>query len=212
MSEQVPVTDAHDRLGAAMRTLADVVARTGAGEADLDAAAAVLAELTERLAEPDLHRRVHDSPYHAMSLVGGSSHPLAPQLHTEPTGNGGVSGVVALGPTFEGGPGLVHGGVLSLLFDHAMGQAIYHAGHPAMTVSLEVRYLAPTPLYAPLTVQAHVERIDGRKIYVTGEISADGTVTATATGLFVALTRSNVAAIFPADRLPTSSHIRPHRA
>lgn len=190
-----------DRLGAAVRALADGVARTGACDDDLRSAA----ELIERLARDlGLHppaRAVHNSPYHAMSLVGGSAHPFAPQLHTVASGDG-VHGTVTLGPAFEGGPGLVHGGVLSLLFDHAMGQAIFHAGRAAMTVSLAIAYRAPTPLLAPLAVDARVERTDGRKLFVSARVSTGGNVTAEATGVFVALTAANVAQIFPADRIP----------
>ncbi len=136
-----------------------------------------------------------------MSLVGGTAHPTAPQLHTTPTEDG-VAGTVVLGPAYEGGPGLVHGGVLSLLFDHAMGQALFVAGYAAMTVSLEVRYRAPTPLEVPLTVTARLDRTEGRKRFVTAQVSVAGRVTAEAQGVFVQLTAANVAQIFPANRVP----------
>ncbi len=113
-----------------------------------------------------------------------------------------MAGTVTLGAAYEGGPGLVHGGVLSLLFDHAMGIALFVAGHHAMTVSLEVRYRAPTPLDTALHVTAGLERVEGRKLFVTAAVSVDGTVTAEARGIFVALTPDNVARIFPADRVP----------
>jgi acyl-coenzyme A thioesterase PaaI-like protein len=197
----VPEPDGADRLGAAVRALADVVVRTGADPAELDRAAAQLESLTARLAGPPPAHRVHDSPYHPMSLVGGTAHPAAPQLHTTPTGDG-VAGTVVLGPAHEGGPGLAHGGVLSLLIDHAMGQALFTAGHSAMTVSLEVRYRAPTLLGSPLAVSAKVAGREGRKLFVTAQIAMDGRVTAEARGVFVQLTSANVAQIFPSDRVP----------
>jgi acyl-CoA thioesterase FadM len=92
--------------------------------------------------------------------------------------------------------------VLSLLFDHAMGQALFVAGHSAMTVSLEVRYRAPTPLGMPLAVSARVDGRDGRKLNVSAQIVLDGRVTAEARGVFVQLTSANVAQIFPANRVP----------
>ena len=136
-----------------------------------------------------------------MSLVGGTAHPIAPQLHTVRTADG-VEGTVVLGPAYEGGPGLAHGGVLSLLFDHAMGQALFTAGYAAMTVSLEVRYRAPTPLEAPLAVSARLDRVDGRKLFVAGQIAVGGRVTAEAQGVFVQLTEANVAQIFAPGRVP----------
>jgi acyl-coenzyme A thioesterase PaaI-like protein len=200
-SEQLPVPEPRERLGAAMRALADVVVRTGASEAEIEAAAAELEALAARLAAHPHVPFVHDSPYHPLSLVGGSAHPIAPQLHTTPHADG-VAGTVTLGPAYEGGPGLVHGGVLSLLFDHAMGQAVFVAGHSAMTISLEVRYRAPTPLEVPLVVGARVVRTEGRKVFVTAQVSVDGGVTAEADGVFLQLTAANVASIFPSNRVP----------
>jgi acyl-coenzyme A thioesterase PaaI-like protein len=190
-----------DRLGAAVRALADTVVRTGASEAELERAAQLVEQLAGELAAPAPARRVHDSPFHPMSLVGGTAHPIAPQLHTARTEDG-VAGTVVLGPAYEGGPGLAHGGILSLLFDHAMGQALFVAGHSAMTVSLEVRYRAPTPLGVPLAVSAKVAGREGRKLFVAGQIAVDAAVTAEARGVFVQLTSANVARIFPTNRVP----------
>jgi hypothetical protein len=194
-------SDPHDRLGAALRALADVVVRTGASPDEVEQAAAQVEALTARLADQPRAERVHDSPYHPMSLVGGTAHPWALQLHTVRDG-AAVGGTVVLGAAYEGGPGLVHGGVLSLLFDHAMGQAVFETGNSAMTASLEVRYVAPTPLDEPLEVRAQVERIEGRRVHVSAQISAAGRVTATAAGLFIRLTPANVAQIFPARGSP----------
>jgi acyl-coenzyme A thioesterase PaaI-like protein len=195
------VATAADRLGAAARELADVIVRTGASDQALARAAEQIASVAAELASGPPAHRVHDSPYHPMSLVGGTAHPLAPQLHTVGTEDG-VAGTVVLGPAHEGGPGLAHGGVLSLLFDHAMGQALFRAGHSAMTVSLEVRYRAPTPLGAPLAVSARLDGRDGRKLFVAAQIAVAGQVTAEARGVFVQLTSANVARIFPTNRVP----------
>jgi acyl-coenzyme A thioesterase PaaI-like protein len=200
-SEQAPAGDARDRLGAALRGLADVVVRSGAGDDELSVAAARIEAVAAHLAAAPARRVVHDSPYHPLSMVGGTAHPAAPQLHTVPTGDG-VAGTVVLGPAYEGGPGLVHGGVLSLLFDHAMGQAVFAAGYAAMTVSLEVRYLAPTPLEVPLAVSARLDRAAGRRLFVTARAAVGGRVSAEADGLFLQLTEDNLAQLFPADRLP----------
>lgn len=200
-SEHQPDCEPRDRLGAAMRALADVVVRSGAPEPDIEAAATQLEAIAAQLRASPSRSHVHDSPYHRLSLVGGSAHPIAPQLQTAPSGEG-VAGSVVLGAAYEGGPGLVHGGVLSLLFDHAMGQAVFVAGHSAMTVALEVRYRAPTPLDVPLAVSARVLRTDGRKVFTTAQVVVDGRVSAEAEGVFLKLTAANVARIFPAERVP----------
>ena len=199
-------TDPHDRLGAAARALNDVVVRTDADAEELTVAAARVEAVVAHLGAQPPGERVHDSPYHPMSIVGGSAHPWAPQLHTSPI-EGGVAGTVVLGPAHEGGPGLAHGGVLSLLLDHAMGQAVYVSGHSAMTVSLEVRYRAPTPLGLPITVSATVERTEGRRVFVSGRVELDGRTTVEAGGVFLKLTAENVARIFPADRIPSENEL-----
>lgn len=208
LTEQASAAAPHDRLGAALRALSDVVVRTGADDDEITATAAAVEALTAALAAQPQGRRVHDSPYHPMSLVGGTAHPVAPQLHTTATPDG-VAGTVVLGPSYEGGPGLVHGGVLSLLFDHAMGQALFVVGWSAMTVSLEVRYKAPTPLEVPLVVTARLDRREGRKLFVTAEVTAGGRVTAQAQGVFVQLTAANVAQIFAPGRVPEGPPPRP---
>ena len=106
-------------------------------------------------------------------------------------------------PAYEGGPGLVHGGVLAMLLDHAMGQALFVSGHAAMTVSLDVRYRAPTPLAQPLVVRAGLERAAGRKLFVGGRVTVGGQVTVEASAVFLELTAANVARVFAPGRVPS---------
>jgi acyl-coenzyme A thioesterase PaaI-like protein len=193
-----------------VRAFADAVVRTGAEPGELTAAAERVEELTAQLAVPPAVTRVHDSPYHPMSLVGGTAHPIAPQLQVNASADG-VAGTVVLGPSYEGGPGLVHGGILSLIFDHLMGQAVFSAGYSAMTVSLEVRYRAPTPLEVPLAMSAEVVGTEGRKIFVRARVRVEGGVSAEASGVFVQLTADNVAQIFPAGRVPAEPPPEPPR-
>lgn len=186
---------ARDHLGASLRGLLDAAVRTTASVAELSEARAAVDAATAALTSAPGRRTPQDNPFHALSLVGGTAHPAGPQLYVQPSGDG-VAGTVRLGPAFEGGPGLAHGGILALMFDHSMGAAVFLAGFAAMTRTLDVVYRAPTPLEAELTVAARVERVDGRKVHVSAEIEHQGSVTASATAIFVALTRDNVAAIF----------------
>ncbi len=56
-----------------------------------------------------------------------------------------------------------------------------------MTGTLSIRYRKPTPLLTELVFEAWVDRVDGRKIFTVGKLSADGSVTAEAQGLFIAV-------------------------
>ena len=85
-------------LGEALRRLLDAVVQTGAGPADLTAAAAAVNDLTARLAGPVIRRDFSTaaSSYRShMSLVGGLSHPIAPELNLVTDENGGTGEVVA---------------------------------------------------------------------------------------------------------------------
>ena len=188
---------ARDELGAALRSLVDAVAGTAADSEQLATTTARITELTEQLAACGRRRARIDNPFHPGSLVGGTAHPFGPQVAFRQDGDE-VIGDVTLGTSFEGGPGLVHGGVLAMIFDHAMGAAMYLAGHGAMTRSLDVRYTAPTRLGIPIRVVARVDRVDGRRVVVTGEITQDGVTTAEAEAVFVQLTDENIAQIFAA--------------
>ncbi len=191
-------SDERRELGAALRALLDVVVGTAAEPAELRAATAAVEQLTARLAgpaarvDPNLET---GSYFHHMSLVGGTSHPIAPQLQLAPTQDG-AAGVVVIGPLFQGGPGLVHGGIVALLIDHAMGCVAATPQRPAMTASLTMRYRRPTPLGVPLTVSVRLDRIEGRKLYLSAQITADGVVTVEADAVFLVLTDNNLETVF----------------
>ncbi len=195
-------TDERRELGEALRRLLDVVVRTGAPPADLRAAAAMIDELTARLGTSVVRadQSVAQGSYRAhLSLVGGLSHPIAPQLQMEVT-EGGGQGEVVIGPLFQGGPGLVHGGILALLIDHAMGCVAAGPQRPAMTVRLAMRYLKPTPLGVPLTVSVRLDRFEGRRLHLSAEITAAGQVTVDAEAVFLVLTAKNLETVFPSSQ------------
>jgi acyl-coenzyme A thioesterase PaaI-like protein len=191
-------SDERRELGEALRRLLDVAVQTGAAPAELRDAAATIDELTARLSATTVRadRSVRANSYRAhMSLVGGLSHPIAPELHMD-VHEGGGQGEVVIGPVFQGGPGLVHGGILALLIDHAMGCVAAGPERPAMTVRLTMRYLKPTPLGVPLTVSVRLDRIEGRRLHLSADITADGQVTVDAEAIFLKLTEQNLAAVF----------------
>jgi acyl-coenzyme A thioesterase PaaI-like protein len=186
------------RLGAALRELLDVVVRADAPDDVLAAATAQVDELRARLAalgQAAEQMLDFSAIRREMSLVGGRAHPVGPQIEFAATEHGSV-GRTTIGPVFEGGPGLVHGGILALLLDHAMGHAAVTAGYAAMTTELTLRFRRPTRLGRPLQVSARLDRKAGRMLHLAGEIAIDGTTSVEAHGVFVTLTGANVASIF----------------
>jgi acyl-coenzyme A thioesterase PaaI-like protein len=199
-ADEVEWTPSPERqaLGEALRRLLDVVVETGAGPDELKAAAAAIGELTDRLGGPVISPdfSVQPSSYRShMSLVGGLSHPIAPELIMAVDERGG-HGEVVVGKLFQGGPGLVHGGVVALLIDHAMGCVAARPDRPAMTVRLALTYRRPTPLGVPLTVSVSLDRVEGRQLHLSATVAAGGEVTVEADAIFLVLTPENLDAVF----------------
>lgn len=124
-----------------------------------------------------------------LSPLIGSVNPLAPpiKLWVE---DGTVRGSVEFGWAYQGPPGHAHGGLIAAAFDEVLGFAQSMTGAPGMTGTLTIRYRRPTPLYTPLSIDARVDRIDGRKIFASGRLCNGDVVTAEAEGLFISLSAS----------------------
>jgi acyl-coenzyme A thioesterase PaaI-like protein len=89
-----------------------------------------------------------------------------------------------------------NGGIMSVLFDcHGNWTAAYSlmksrglSSLPGtVTAEYTMRFLRPTPLNKTWHFKAWPTRIDGDKVFVEGEVEADGRRTATMSGLFVAV-------------------------
>jgi acyl-coenzyme A thioesterase PaaI-like protein len=161
--------------------------------ADLTRVAAQLNAVADQLEEhtPSAAERIltmWSGGYSRHSPATGTENALAPPLQLMVRPDRSIVGVTTLGLPYQGPPSHVHGGVAALLLDDALGVANAAAGAPGMTAHLSLRYRRPTPLFEPLTVSAHQESVDGRKIRTKGSIAtADGTVCVQAEGLFIAM-------------------------
>ena len=122
------------------------------------------------------------------SPVMGRANPLAPPLvmsYDEATGE--VFGDVVFGSAYEGAPGSVHGGWVSAAFDEVMGAAQALSGSPGMTGTLTIIYRSPTPIRQPLRIRAVMDRIEGRKIFVSAQLHAGDTLCAESTAIFISV-------------------------
>ena len=125
-------------------------------------------------------------PYTMRSVFMPEHNPIAPLVDTR-FEDGVLRGTVTLGVAYEGPPSCVHGGIVASLLDQILGQANLSGGVPAMTGTLKIRYLAPTPLFTELRFEARTESVEDRKVVTEGRILAGDRVTAEAEGLFVLL-------------------------
>jgi len=135
---------------------------------------------------PDMAPGPEDErPYFAGDAARWHYNPLNPPMTLE-VREGTVHGTVRLGLAYEGPPGCVHGGFVAMLLDQLLGQVNGVNGIGAMTASLSVSYLHPTPLLTELVLEAPPPKvIEDRKCITYGSISANGRVTAEAEGLFI---------------------------
>jgi acyl-coenzyme A thioesterase PaaI-like protein len=89
-------------------------------------------------------------------------------------------------PEDQGFPNVMHGGLLALLLDEAMGWAMYADHIFAVTAKMETRYRRVVGVDAPLLVRAHVVRQRGRRIEIGASVAnADGETLVEATSLFL---------------------------
>jgi len=117
----------------------------------------------------------------------GRGQALVPVLDIDDWDVQHVRARVTLGRFYLGAGGAAHGGVLSLIFDEMLGRLANTGRTRSRTAFLHVNYRNITPIGPELRVEAHVDRVEGRKRFLTGAIYHDGTLTAAAEGLFVEL-------------------------
>lgn len=96
---------------------------------------------------------------------------------------------VDVGSCLDGHPGIVHGGILSLLIDDVLGCAYEALGIPfAVTANLNVNFRLPVPAGTGLRLSAKLTGWDQRKVYFTvqvGDATNLETTYCEATSLFI---------------------------
>jgi acyl-coenzyme A thioesterase PaaI-like protein len=111
-------------------------------------------------------------PHHDPSCFGCSeTNPFGlalPLPHEE-----GIAEYVApvrFGEHHQGGPGIVHGGIVSAALDEACGILATWHRFPAVTARIFVRYRRPVPIHTELLLRAQVESTRGRRIRVRADL------------------------------------------
>ncbi|MET0703065.1 MAG: PaaI family thioesterase [Mycobacterium sp.] len=91
-------------------------------------------------------------------------------------------------PDHEGGPSVAHGGWTASVMDEMLGHVPLAHNQLSVTATITVDFKKPVPIERPLQVRAWIDRIEGRKWFITGELVllSSEAVLATATGLWIA--------------------------
>ncbi|WP_040838505.1 PaaI family thioesterase [Nocardia brevicatena] len=171
----------------AMRTLQDLAVSVDAPDEVYTAALAQARQLVELL-EPYRAPEAQGPAGRVMDLPGRGSLLMLPWTVVE-AGPDGIAMTGEFRRYHLGGNAAVHGGVIPLLFDDLMGLIVHFAGRPiSRTAFLHVNYRKVTPLQTQLSVRGRVERVEGRKTFISAELTdAQGTVLADCEALMVEL-------------------------
>jgi len=176
-----------ERFTAAVRRLQDLAVSTNPDDASWIAAT----EAIERACDTLEPHQVPDgqAPAGRAAKLPGLGHPLIPPWTFTEYGAGGVIMEGQFSRFHVGGNMAVHGGVIPLFYDWHFGMIVSAAGRPiSRTAYLHVDYRAVTPIDQPLISRGRIDRIDGRKAFITATMTdADGTVLSEANGLMIKL-------------------------
>lgn len=183
------LADALRRLNTAALT-ADVPIEQLRAAADVIRATAVQFERHTRVygrnALEQLYGDARPDLLYEISPAIGMSNAVAPAMHIWRDGDL-VRGRVTPDWSYEGPLQQLHGGVIALLFDQLLGVGQRLAGSGGRTGTLSIRFMHPTPLNVPLDLVAELKRFDGRKKFMSAELWADKTCTASCEGVFIGL-------------------------
>lgn len=114
---------------------------------------------------------------------------LTVPMKAQKTPDGRIGGTARFARFHLGRNGAVHGGALGLLFDTVLGlTASVLTGSPRQrTAYLKINYRAIVPIEKELQIDAGIDQVEGRKIFVSGRLCDGDTVLTEADALFVRL-------------------------
>jgi acyl-coenzyme A thioesterase PaaI-like protein len=176
----------YSRFVALFRTLQDSV--VGANPPDevwdeITALAGAAVDLLAPWAAPE-----REQPAGTRTDLPGRGNPLLVPFALGEAADDRIAGRAEFRPFHLGGNGAAHGGTLPLLFDEVMGRVANSGNRPvSRTAFLTVNYRSITPIGVMLNVDASVDRVEGRKRWVSARLTNGATLVADAVGLFVEL-------------------------
>ncbi len=77
----------------------------------------------------------------------------------------------------QGPPQHVHGGAISAVLDETMGAAAWLNGYTAITTHLSVNFIKPIKLNSELFVEAWIENIEKKKVFIKSKMIGDNNIT-----------------------------------
>ena len=175
-----------------VRRILEELPRSDADEETLRSLLEPLRTAADALAQAGTQRREADTEIAGMadflyvSPIVGFANPIAPPFRFEIDAAAEVArGRGAFGRAHEGGPGIVHGGLLAAAVDELLGMATMFSGQAGMTGRLTMHYHHPTPILKTLEMTARLDRVEGRRLYLSCDVHAGDLRTASADAVFI---------------------------
>jgi len=106
------------------------------------------------------------------------------QLQFEADYEGGVTASFECNEMFEGYAGILHGGIISMILDSAMGNCMFSRGRATVTVEMNTKFRHPVKTGCRATVTAKITRISHPLYLLEARIIQDGEIKATGKGKF----------------------------
>lgn len=167
-----------------LRRLQDKVAAAHPPAKVIAATANALAELAEGLAS-------HSVP-EAERICGkrwdlqGRGQAFVPIIAIDHSDSQHRRGRVTFGPTHLGAGGVVHGGVIPLVFVEMLGLFVNSPDRQVSRLAyLKVDFRAPVLVGSETQIEARLRSTEGRKVFIAGSLSDGHTDLAVAEALFV---------------------------
>lgn len=125
--------------------------------------------------------------------VSGRASPWGLDIEVRRAGDEVVASLT-LRAAHEGAPGRSHGGIVAALFDDVFGFVLVIEATPAFTGELWVRYEAGIPIGEPVECRVRLDRRDGRKLFMTGElvVTATDQVLARSAATFISMDPAHI--------------------
>jgi acyl-coenzyme A thioesterase PaaI-like protein len=171
-----------------VRTVQDHARAVDAPDEVITEAADLLEKVSDLLAPYDADEWSSPSGRRMDLPNRGSVLGIPGDYHKSPDGER-VVGAVYFRRFHLGRNGAVHGGCIAQLFDSLLGYTTFRLTQSLYqrTAFLHVDYRKIVPIETELQVDAGVDRVDGRKMFISGRLLDGPTVLAEANALFVKL-------------------------
>ncbi|HXL22961.1 MAG TPA: PaaI family thioesterase [Candidatus Dormibacteraeota bacterium] len=137
------------------------------------------------MSEPDIIR-LDPNPTNKCFGCGGDNDRSMLLAFEQDNVNRRIVGKFTLGPRYQGGAGMLHGGIIAVLLDEAMGKSCRFRNVRAVTAEMNIDFIKPIRVDQEITVEAFETAHRGRNLFQWGEIrDADGVLLARGRARFV---------------------------